>query len=144
MTRTDLPSVRRCEQDLRVLLWIGIGGFFGAVARYGLGWYITERLGPTFPLGTFAANITGSLFLGFLATAGIDSGLGSGLISPTLHTAVTVGFLGAFTTFSTWSLETLRLLQAGQLGMAGLNVVGSVVAGLAGAWFGLQIGRLIS
>lgn len=119
-------------------LWIGIGGFLGAVARYWLGGYIQSRYGGAFPLGTFVINVSGSLALGFLATAGFSTGA----LPPALRTAVAVGFLGAYTTFSTWSVETLRLVEAGSYLLAGLNVVGSAVAGLAGAWLGLVLGRL--
>lgn len=116
-------------------LWIGVGGCLGALARYWLGQYIGARVSGAFPLGTFVINVSGSLLLGFLATAAV--------FSPVIRQALGVGFLGAYTTFSTWSVETLRLLEDGRYQLAAANVFGSAAAGLAGAWAGTLLGRLV-
>lgn len=121
-------------------VWIGIGGCLGALARYTLGVWVANRFGAAFPLGTFVINVSGSLLLGFLATVGTDAGLLPG----GLRLGLTTGFLGAYTTFSTWTLETWRLVEAGSYLLAAFNVVGSVAAGLAGAWIGLVLGRLLA
>ena len=57
--------------------------------------------------------------------------------------ALTVGFVGAFTTFSTWSYETLHLLEGGSFRLAGLNAFGSLAAGLLAVWLGVIAGRLV-
>lgn len=114
---------------------VGIAGAAGAIARYAFGEYVVGRLASGFPLGTLLMNVTGSFALGFLA----GGGAGAGTWSPALRLAVTTGFLGAFTTFSTFSVDTVQLWESGRLGLAAVNVIGSVVAGLLGAWAGLRL-----
>lgn len=119
--------------------WVGCGGFLGAVARYWLGGLISSQVATPFPLGTFVINVSGSLLLGFVATMGVDSGI----IPPMLRSALTVGFLGGYTTFSTWSLETMRLVEEGSYLLAAANALGSLTIGLAGLWIGVLLGRLL-
>jgi CrcB protein len=65
------------------------------------------------------------------------------LPNPTLRIALTVGFVGAYTTFSTFAYDTVRLGQEGALRLALVNVVGSVLIGLAATWIGIVLGRAI-
>jgi len=57
--------------------------------------------------------------------------------------AITVGFMGAFTTFSTYSLESVRLLQEGAFSMALANIAGQVMVCLLLTWLGVQLARTI-
>lgn len=120
-------------------LWIGLMGFLGTLTRYWLGGVVSARTASAFPWGTFVVNASGAFLLGFLATVGVERGL----LPPTARIALTVGFLGAYTTFSTWTLETLRLLESGSYLLALLNVSGSVFAGILGVWAGVVIGRYL-
>ncbi|MBA2725760.1 MAG: fluoride efflux transporter CrcB [Actinobacteria bacterium] len=119
-------------------LWVGVGGFFGAVSRYLVsGW--ARDVDEVLPWGTFAVNISGSLLLGYLVGAfGVRSGL-----SPDIRIALTVGFIGAYTTFSTLMLETFELGETRAAMFATLNLVGSIALGLLAVWVGLTIGRSI-
>lgn len=118
-------------------IWIGVGGSLGAVARHALGQFVLARFSTSFPLGTLLANVSGAFLLGFLVAGGARATAWP----TTTRLAVTVGFLGAYTTFSTWSVETLQLLEAGRVGLALANILGSVAAGLLGAWAGQQLAR---
>jgi fluoride exporter len=62
---------------------------------------------------------------------------------PTIRIAVTVGFLGAYTTFSTFAYESLRQIQDGAVGMALANIGASVIVGIIAAWIGVMVGRAI-
>ena len=118
-------------------VWIGIGGFVGAVARYGINTWLTTRWGAAFPYGTLFVNVSGSFVL-CLIIAMLSRGLD---VAPTLRLALTVGFLGSYTTFSTFSADALLLLEAGHTLRGLAYVVGSVVGGgLMGA-AGLLLGR---
>ena len=118
-------------------LWIGIGGFFGAVARYGVNTWLTTRWGAAFPYGTLFVNVSGSFVL-CLMIAMLSRGFD---VAPALRLALTVGFLGSYTTFSTFSTDTLLLLENGYTLRGLAYVVGSVVGGgLMGA-AGLLLGR---
>ena len=120
-------------------LAIAVAGAFGALARYGLDGWISRRAPTSFPWGTFAINVTGSFLLGLafvLMTERFRP-------DPWLRSAVTIGFLGAYTTFSTFSLETYRLIEDGAYGLAFANVVGSVAAGLTAVSAGVVLGRAL-
>jgi fluoride exporter len=124
---------------LGALLWVGLGGFLGAIARYGLGGWAAARWGATFPWGTFVINITGSFILGFfMALAQYRPWL-----HPQLRLLFAVGFVGAYTTFSTYTYESMRLMMDGQFALAALNVIGSVVVGLAAVFAGFVLGDSI-
>jgi CrcB protein len=125
---------------MRTILAIGVAGFFGAIARYGLEGFVSSRNGGSFPWGTFVVNVSGSLVLGFLFAVLIE---GRVIVVPWLRTAMTVGFLGAYTTFSTLTLETFRLVEEGSIGLAGANVIGSLAIGLVAVYIGVVLGRLV-
>lgn len=110
------------------LAYIAFGGVLGTIARYALQGWIQARAGSTtFPLGTLAINLIGSLILGFV----IRYATGSTVISPDLRGALTIGFCGAFTTMSTFSYETMTLLRDGQYWYAGLYMGGSMLGCVA-------------
>jgi CrcB protein len=121
-------------------LVIGIGGFLGAMARFWLGDYISNRVGTRFPYGTFVVNCTGSFLIGFVMTLLAERIHGS----PNWRYFIPIGFIGAYTTFSTFEYETLRSIQDGELLMAGLNVILSVAVGFASVWLGVIAGRTIT
>lgn len=118
-------------------LWIGVAGFFGAVARYQLDSLISRHARGAFPWGTLVINLTGCFLLGVLFT------LSTGRLdaSPALRAALTVGFVGAYTTFSTFSLQAVRLADDGAVGLALGYVAASVGIGLLAAWAGMATGR---
>ncbi len=122
------------------LLEIGLGGFFGAIARYLVDGFVSERTtAAAFPLGTLVINLSGAFVLGLLATLAIErSVLPAGIRGP-----VMIGFLGAYTTFSTWMLESLRLLEAGSWGLAIANLAGSAVLGILAVVAGVVLGRAV-
>ena len=124
---------------MRTIVAIGIAGALGALARYGLDGVVSRRLPTSFPRGTFVVNISGALVLGFLITLMTEQ-LTS---SPWLRSALTIGFLGAYTTFSTLAFETYRLAEDRALGLAAANVLGSCVAGLAAVYLGIVLGRAL-
>ena len=120
-------------------LLIGLGGFFGANARFLVSSWAARLLGVSFPYGTFIANISGSLLLGVTIAILHDRGL---LASPQRHFFV-VGFLGAYTTFSTFAYESMQLFQNGAVLLGVLNIVGSVLVGLLAVGCGFWLGRLL-
>lgn len=110
---------------------VGIGGFFGSVARFGVGELTRKLLGATayavFPFGTLAVNITGSFLLTFFIVAA--SGRQS-LGTLAAHLLIAIGFCGAYTTFRTLAYETDQLITTGHPWLATANMLGTVSAGL--------------
>jgi fluoride exporter len=118
-------------------LWVGLGGFLGAVARYGVSLLVARLWSGEFPLATLLANVGGSFVLGFFASFSAGR-LG---VDPGLRLMIATGFIGSFTTFSTFEYETHRLLETGAWAWAGLNVLGSLGAGLLAVHLGAELGR---
>ncbi|WP_231640743.1 fluoride efflux transporter CrcB [Nocardiopsis sp. NRRL B-16309] len=114
---------------------VAAGSALGAVGRYLIDRFV-QSLGPTvLPWGTFTVNTGGSLVLGLVVAAAA-----SGALPGAATAALGTGFCGALTTFSTLSYETLRLAESGARGYAALNVVLTVMAGLAAASLGWWAG----
>ena len=124
---------------LKVLL-IAVGGAAGALARYGLGGWVQNRLGDsTFPWGTLAVNVTGCLVIGLVWVLGEEKAM----LSPQGRLLLMTGLLGAFTTFSTFGLETVGLVSKGQWLAAGGNIAGNVLLGLIAVLGGMAIARSV-
>src|SRR5262249_40233864 len=104
----------------------------GSVARYLLSTFVLRVSGTLFPLGTFVVNVVGCLVFGAIAGAATQRAH----IAPSLRLFLLTGVLGGFTTFSTYAFESYTLVQDGQFLWASINIVGQVVAGLAGLWVG--------
>ncbi|MFN8233068.1 MAG: fluoride efflux transporter CrcB [Actinomycetota bacterium] len=121
------------------IVGVAAAGALGALARYGLGGLIAQRFPTLFPWDTLVINVSGSFVLGLLFVVLTERWNAP----PMLRTALTIGFLGAYTTFSTFSLETVRLLEDASYGLAMLNVGASLALGLGAAWLGLTLGRAI-
>jgi CrcB protein len=119
-----------------VFFAVALAGAAGASARYGLD-TLFRRDAHHIPWVTFAVNISGSFLLG-LAVAVLDAHP-----HPAVRPALTIGFLGAYTTFSTLSLETYRLLDRGHVALASAYALGSLVTGLAAVSAGVLAGRTI-
>ncbi len=122
------------------ILYVGIGGFCGAVARYALDTWITDATHAAFPWGTLAINVTGSFALGLLFALTAERGP----LPEDLRLPLGVGFFGAYTTFSTFALESLRLAESGSWLLALVNIVGSVLLGVAAVAAGIALGRAIA
>lgn len=120
-------------------LAIAGGGAVGALLRFWMSTGVYNIFGRSFPYGTLAVNVLGSLLMGFLYVLLIDKLV----MGPAWRAALLVGLLGAFTTFSTFSLETLNLVEGGELIKAMMNVLISVVLCLFAAWIGVLVGRTV-
>jgi fluoride exporter len=116
-----------------------VAGALGALARYGLEGLVSRRAPGAFPWGTFAVNISGAFVLGFVFTVMTEQFT----VAPWIRGAVTIGFLGAYTTFSTLSFESYRLLEDGAIGIAAANMLGSLAAGLGAVYLGVITGRAL-
>ena len=115
---------------------VALGGAAGTLARWWIGGLVQEA-SATFPTGTLAINVAGSLLLGFLARYLLETSA-----PPELRMALTVGLCGGFTTFSTFSYETLALIENGSIARAGGYVIASVVLSLAATAMGAALARM--
>ena len=121
---------------MRELLLVAGGGALGSVARYGIGEWTRARFGESFPWGTLAVNVTGSLLLGLVLGLAL-----AGRTSRSARAFVGAGFMGAFTTFSTFSCETYALVESGKIAPAVVNVLANLLVGLVAAAVGFALGK---
>jgi len=121
-------------------LWvIAIGGALGALSRYELGVWISNKWNQGFPLHTFLINISGAFLLGFLNILFIERMT----VSPLWRLGIGVGFLGAYTTFSTFGFEVITLLEGGSYTTAATYTFLSIVIGFVGVALGIGLARII-
>ncbi|NOY83829.1 MAG: fluoride efflux transporter CrcB [Nitrospirae bacterium] len=122
------------------VLFIGLGGFLGAILRYWVsGWAQNLSGSASFPYGTLAVNLMGCLAVGLLSQWAEVSQI----ITPETRLFLFIGLLGAFTTFSTFSNETLNLLRDGQTFLSLMNIGASLFLGLLAVWLGHRFGQII-
>ncbi len=116
------------------VIFVGIGGILGAVTRFGLGKYMSQRTSSSFPVGTFVINISGAVLLGFI----------SGVCPRgSLYLLFGEGFLGAYTTFSTFMYEGFRLIKKRERLNFYLYFLFSLIFGVSGFAAGFGIAGLI-
>jgi len=119
------------------LFYIGVFGGFGCIARYLASGWTYQLFGRGLPYGTLLVNVVGSFLLALLMTFGLRSTF----FSPEIRVALTVGFMGGFTTFSTFSYETLRLLEDGSFWQAGMNIFLNILLCLLFSLLGVVAAR---
>jgi len=115
------------------LMFVMLGGFFGAICRFELGEWLNADNG--FPIGTLMINILGCFFLGWFLTIVSNKKK----VNQELTLLIGTGFTGSFTTFSTFSVETLRLIQNGFIFQTVMYVLTSIFVGLCMSYFGWRI-----
>lgn len=119
-------------------LMVGLGGFAGSLARYGVYLWLGSKDVTSFPWATLAVNMVGCFVIGLL----------SGLVeksfpnSEAIYLFGSVGFLGAFTTFSAFGLETWSLLRHQEVVLAAVNILVSLVVGMFLVWCGRSLAVL--
>jgi len=116
---------------MNLWLWIGIGGFIGAILRFLISGVFQSKA-AVFPLGTLGVNIIGSFLMGFI----MYSSEFGGLFSEETRVFLTVGILGSFTTMSAFSYESFKLLEQNELLLLAINVIGSVLLTLFAVYLG--------
>ncbi|RMF20026.1 MAG: fluoride efflux transporter CrcB, partial [Deltaproteobacteria bacterium] len=119
---------------------LAVGGALGTLSRYAVSGWAYRLLGERLAYGTLVVNVAGCFLLAFI----MQVGLTTDALPRTLRLAVTVGFLGAFTTFSTFGYETMRYLEDGAWLLAAANAGANLFIGLAACWAGLAVANVIT
>lgn len=120
---------------MQSVLLVGLGGFIGSAARYGLS---RIPVPVNFPVMTMIINFLGSFAIGIIYEY-VKNKSGSRNAVLFLQT----GFCGGFTTFSAFSLETVSLFQNGRTMSGTCYAVLSVVLCMSGTVLGMFLVRIM-
>ena len=123
---------------LRYILFVGVGGFFGSIARYALNIWMGRLSAPIFPFSTLLINVIGCLMIGLIYSLADRNRLAS----PEVLLLLGTGFCGSFTTFSAFALENLGMFNRGETGFALAYIGLSLVLGLLAVYGGILAGKL--
>ncbi|MFQ6609282.1 MAG: fluoride efflux transporter CrcB [Fidelibacterota bacterium] len=121
---------------MKSVLFVGFGGFIGAVSRYLTSGLVTRYMKHGFPWGTIVVNFLGCFLLGIFTGFIIEKNY-----SWPLQEFFVIGILGGFTTFSAFGLETFQMLKIGALNTAAVYVFISLATGLTAVGIGLLLSR---
>jgi CrcB protein len=113
---------------------VAIGGFFGAISRFGLSGWIKSRLATIFPIATLLINLIGSFLLGIIIGANFSNDW---------RLLFGTGFMGAFTTFSTFKLENIQLHMSKKWNVLILYIGISYIFGILFAFAGMKLGSTL-
>lgn len=86
-------------------LIVGLGGFLGAITRFGLYQFQKSSSFLNWPWATLTVNVVGCFLIGLFLSLNQKSLIN--MDSITLF--FVIGFLGSFTTFSAFGLESYRM-----------------------------------
>jgi fluoride exporter len=115
-----------------------LAGAAGTGARFLVGAGLLRWLGPDFPSGTLAVNLTGSLLLGVVMELALH-----GSLTPDARLVLAAGFMGGFTTYSSFNYELLTYLERGAWALGGAYLVATVLGCLVAGGIGVATTRWI-
>ena len=121
------------------LLYIGTGGFIGAILRYSISKLINQKFPfASIPYGTLFVNITGAFILAYLMSLSIHKME----VSKEVILFFGTGMLGAFTTFSTFMYESISMIENSNFMFSAIYISISIIAGVFSSYFGYILGRV--
>jgi fluoride exporter len=122
---------------MKKYIFIGIGGFLGAISRYFIMNVHLYNYQEGIPLNTLIINVIGSFMIALILTVALEIWE----IDEALRLGIATGFIGAFTTFSTLCKETVNLIASGYYYSAISYMTMSAVLGLSAVYFGVVVAR---
>lgn len=114
---------------LKSCLFVGLGGFLGAVLRFLIS---SLPFKHTFPVMTFIVNILAAVLMGFFI--GIFRGISN--TNSDVYRFLTTGVCGGFSTFSTFSSEITSLFRSGNQLTGTIYATLSILCCVGGILFG--------
>lgn len=119
------------------IIFISIGGAFGAILRYILSTKISDF--ANLPMATLLTNIIGCFFLGWFLTRCIHNKK----ISLRMKVCLSTGFAGGLTTFSTFCVENAKLICDGKWKWSLFYILITIITGLAMGMIGINLGNRV-
>lgn len=113
---------------MNIWLAVFLGGGIGSMLRYGITRLVlASDVRAAFPWATVTANVLGTALLALLVLRWQHHFEGR----EPLKAFLAIGLCGGFSTFSTFSMENFMLLRQGLYLEAVVNIIVSVVVGIA-------------
>ncbi len=122
---------------IRDLIFVGLGGGIGSMARYLCSRWMLVAFPGAFPAGTLLVNITGCFLIGLFWTTFTRSYEGS----ENWRLFLMTGLCGGYTTFSAFTLESINLVREQKTGLFFLYIGTSIISGLLATWAGIRLIR---
>jgi CrcB protein len=123
---------------LMPLVYVGLGGFLGAVFRY-LTTLATQGFSITFPYGTLISNLIGCFVIGIVATLA----MGTTLMSTEARLFLATGVCGGYTTLSSLIYELAQLVDDGELMHASTYLAATFVGAVIAFYLGTLLTTLL-
>lgn len=117
-----------------MIIYLTLGGFFGALSRAAMNNYVKVKGYRRMPLATIVVNFLGAFLIGLLLKVSL---------SGTMYGLLVIGFLGSFTTFSTMIMEMLTMLERKEKAMFSSYFLLSYLGGITCTWLGILSGNFI-
>ena len=113
------------------LIYVGLGGFLGAVLRY-LTTLATQGFSVSFPYGTLVSNLLGCFVIGIVATLA----MGTTLLSTESRLFLATGVCGGYTTLSSLIYELSQLVEDGELLHASVYLAATFIGAVLAFYLG--------
>ena len=123
---------------LMPLVYVGVGGFLGAVFRY-LTTLATQGVSITFPYGTLISNLLGCFVIGIVATLA----MGSTLLSTEARLFLATGVCGGYTTLSSLIYELAQFIDDGELMHASVYLAATFIGAVIAFYLGTLLTTLV-
>lgn len=118
--------------------WICLAGAAGTGACYLIALWTAHRFGSAFPYRTLVVNLVGCFAIAAVMHAALLLSW-----SPTVRSAIAIGFIGGLTTYSSFNYETSRLLEEGVVGAAALNATATIAGAFVAGWLGVMCAKQV-